>query len=129
MSIQVAILKVLSGHPGGRASVAAVNSDLGILNLSRDWTERMRRLAVRAPALSIFTEGYVSRDASGWQLTEAGRAILLALEDPAAAMPPRSQRQPAPVIRQPVVTSPTEVPALTIIGRKDRSRRRRRAAA
>ena len=88
MSLQVAILKVLSGHPNGRATVAALNADLAILNSSgRDWGDRMRRLAARAPDLEIFGQGLVLRDAMAWQLTEAGRALLLTIERPPVEVP------------------------------------------
>ena len=50
MSLQIAILKVLVSHREGRATIAALNSDLSILNTSGpDWTNRLRRLAARAP--------------------------------------------------------------------------------
>ena len=86
MSLQIAILKVLSCHPGGRASVAVLKADLAILATSgREWTERMKKLAERAPALDAFGQRYVLRDAAGWQLTESGRDFLNALERPRAS--------------------------------------------
>jgi hypothetical protein len=45
-----------------------------------DWSNRMKRLAARAPDLSIFSSGYVIRDDSGWQITDAGRAFLTSIE-------------------------------------------------
>jgi hypothetical protein len=55
VSLQIAILKVLVSHPEGRATIAALNSDLCILNTSgSDWTDRLRRQAARAPGLDIF---------------------------------------------------------------------------
>jgi len=80
VSLQVAILKVLSGHPQGRASLTALNSDLQILVGCRDWNGRMRRLATRAPDLDIFSQRFVVRDSGGWQLTDAGRTALAAME-------------------------------------------------
>ena len=86
MSLQIAILKVLVSHPEGRASIAALNSDLGILNTSgSDWTARLKRLAARAPDLDIFGQGLILRDSSGWQITPEGRAFLDALESGAAS--------------------------------------------
>jgi hypothetical protein len=85
VSLQVAILKVLSGHPHGRATINDMNSDLGILVGCKDWNGRMKRLAARAPDLDIFGQELVVRDVSGWQLTEAGRAALALME---AAAPP-----------------------------------------
>jgi hypothetical protein len=81
VSLQVAILKVLSSYPNGRARVAALSADLAILNSSgRDWTDRMKRLAARAPELDIFSQRLVLRDAVGWQLSDAGWQLLGALE-------------------------------------------------
>ncbi len=74
MSFQITILKVLAGHPEGRASLADITRYVAILTSSgADWSQRMKRLAARAPGLEIFTSGYVLRDNSGWQITDAGR--------------------------------------------------------
>jgi hypothetical protein len=81
VSLQVSILMVLSGHPDGCATSDAMQRDLAILAASGpEWSGRMRNLAERAPALDIFTEGYVRRDASGWRLTETGRDFLISIE-------------------------------------------------
>ena len=81
MSLQIAILKVLVSHPEGRATIAALTCDLCILNTSgSDWTDRLRRLAARAPRLDIFGQRLVLRDSSGWQITPEGRAFLDWLE-------------------------------------------------
>jgi hypothetical protein len=81
VSLQIAILKVLVSYPDGRATIAALNSDLGILNTSgQDWTNRLKRLAARAPDLDIFSQRFVVRDKSGWQITAEGRAFLDLLE-------------------------------------------------
>ena len=107
MSLQIAILKVLVSHPEGRATIAALNSDLCILNTSgSDWTDRLRRLAARAPGLDIFGQRLILRDSSGWQITPQGRAFLdwlesgaasanvpLAEPSPNARLPRRSERQ------------------------------------
>ena len=77
MSLQIAILKVLVSHPEGRATIAALNSDLCILNTSgSDWSDRLRRLAARARGLDIFGQRLVLRDSSGWQITPESRAFL-----------------------------------------------------
>jgi hypothetical protein len=77
VSLQIAILKVLVSHPEGRATIAALNSDLSILNTSgADWTDRLRRLAARAPDLDIFGQRLILRDSSGWQIILEGRAFL-----------------------------------------------------
>ena len=86
MSLQIAILKVLVSHPGGRATIAALNSDLCVLNTSgSDWSDRLRRLAARAPGLDIFGQRLVLRDSSGWQVTPEGKAFLDWLESGTAS--------------------------------------------
>ena len=86
-SIQIAIMKVLSGYPGGHTSVAQLSANVALLNGSgKDWTDRMRRLSAHAPGLKILDQGFVRRDASGWYLTDAGRAFLHALEQRAKAV-------------------------------------------
>ena len=86
MSLQIAILKVLVSHPEGRATIAALNCDLCILNTSgSDWTNRLKRLAARAPDLDIFGQKLILCDSSGWQITPEGRAFLDWLESGAAS--------------------------------------------
>ena len=103
MSLQIAILKVLVSHPEGRATIAALKSDLSFLNTSgSDWTDRLRRLAARAPGLDIFSQKLVLRDSSGWQITPEGRAFLDRLErDDASASVPAAE--PSPPLRAPLL--------------------------
>ena len=80
------ILKVLVSHPGGRATIAALNSDLSILTTSgSEWSDRLKRLAARAPGLDVFGQSLILRDSSGWQITPQGRAFLDWLESGAAS--------------------------------------------
>jgi hypothetical protein len=84
LSIQLTILKVLAGHPEGRATHPDVTKSIALLMSSGvDWSQRMKRLAARALGLDIFSNGYVLRDASGWQITGAGRAFMASIEAPA----------------------------------------------
>ena len=96
MSLQIAILKVLVSHPEGRATIATLNSDLCILNTSgSDWSDRLKRLAARAPRLDIFGQRLVLRDSSDWQITPDGKAFLDWLESGAAsANVPRAEPSP-----------------------------------
>jgi hypothetical protein len=119
VSLQVAILKVLSGHPGGRATVGDLNSDLAFLNsIGADWTDRIRRLASRAGTIDIFSHGLVLRDNGGWQITTAGRNLLTAIEAPGFA--------PPPAIETPAVQPVADQPASTanVIRLEDHRRRR-----
>jgi hypothetical protein len=81
VSIQVAILKILSSHGSGRATLASLNRDIAVLSASGpEWSARIRRLASRVAAIDIFGSGYVLRDDEGWEITAAGRDFLQSLE-------------------------------------------------
>lgn len=83
MSFQITVLKVLAGHPDGRASVADLTRFVSILMSSGpEWTNRTKRLAARAPDLDIFGNAFVLRDDTGWQITGLGRRFLASLEVP-----------------------------------------------
>ena len=85
MSFQITVLKVLAGHPEGRASIADLTRYVSILISSgTDWTNRTKRLAARAPKLDIFADLLVLRDVNGWHITEGGRQFLASLEAPLA---------------------------------------------
>ncbi len=107
MSFQITILKVLAGHPEGRASLAELRRAVAILISSgTDWTDRTKRLAARAPGLDIFAQALVLRDDTGWQITDAGRALLASVEKPAPVMTTGDQGPEVLVTLTPVPTSP-----------------------
>lgn len=86
MSFQITVLKVLAGHPDGRASVADLTRYVSILMSSGpEWTNRTKRLAAHAPDLDIFGNAFVLRDDNGWQITGLGRKFLASLEVPIPA--------------------------------------------
>ena len=126
VSFQVTILKVLAGHPEGRTSLADLKHFLAVLTCSgADWSERMKRLAARAPELDIFSSGYVVRECSGWQITQQGRDFLDSIEAPSAE-PAVSPIASPPPVRSDPIELPTNVVQLAGY---DLQRRRRRAAA
>jgi hypothetical protein len=111
VSFQITILKVLAGHPDGRASITELTRYVSILMSSgSDWTDRMRRLATRAPKLEIFANAFVLRDDRGWRISESGRQFLASLE---ASIPARAEEQEQPsgacvtVITAPIQIRPT----------------------
>ena len=108
LSFQITILKVLAGHPDGRASVAELTRYVGVLMSSgSDWSDRMRRLAVRAPKLDIFFDELVVRNKNGWQITDRGRELLASLEAPApAARDPEQWSGPDQAIAVPTPVQP-----------------------
>ena len=105
-----------------------MNSDLAILSgAGPAWSQRLKKLAERAPSLDIFSEGYVLRDDSGWQLTAIGRAALHRIEHPVPLQPPIPRLE---VVARATPAMPPRVrpvAVLQIIGRNDRRRRRRMA--
>jgi hypothetical protein len=115
VSFQITILKVLAGHPDGRASVAELTRFVSILMSSgSDWTDRMRRLAARAPKLEIFADAFVLRDDRGWCITDSGRQFLASLEAPVPAHEEGQEQPPGP--RVTVVTAPSQVqPTLRLV--------------
>jgi hypothetical protein len=115
VSFQITVLKVLAGHPEGRASVADLTRHVGILmSCGPEWTNRTKRLAAGVPQLDIFGSAYVLRDDRGWQITDSGRQFLDSLEAPSAAAGRSMQQCEADDIA--VVTIPIPVqPALRLV--------------
>jgi hypothetical protein len=121
VSFQITILKVLAGHPEGRTSLADLTRYVAVLTSSgADWSQRMKRLAARAPGLDIFTSRYILREDGGWRITAAGREYLNSIEAPACE----------PMIAAPliVVSAPPDLPE-NVIWMADHEAKRRRAAA
>ncbi len=107
MSFQITVLKVLAGHPEGRASLADLRCAVAILISSgTDWTNRTKRLAARAPGLDIFSQAFVLRDDAGWQITEAGRAFLASVETPIPTTAVAEQASEAIVTVTPIPAPP-----------------------
>ncbi len=107
MSFQITVLKVLAGHPEGRASLAELRRAVAILISSgTDWTNRTKRLAARAPGLDIFSQAFVLRDDAGWQITEAGRAFLASVETPIPTTAVAEQASEAIVTVTPIPAPP-----------------------
>ena len=124
MSFQITILKVLAGSPGGYLPLADLRRDVAILISSgRDWTERTKRIAARAAGLDIFSQALVVRDAAGWQITAAGRAVLTSIEAPASTI--EEPAETAEAISSPASTEPS----VALIGVNQRRYRRRRRSA
>src|SRR6476646_657871 len=116
MSFQITILKVLAGHPEGRASLADLKRAMAILITSgSDWTDRMKRLAARAPELDIFSQSLVLRANAGWQITDAGRAFLEFLQTP---IQPASDDRQAPDVAVIPVLPPVASPIMLVVNRR-----------
>jgi hypothetical protein len=123
VSFQVTVLKVLAGHPGGCLSIDDLKRAVAILITSGpDWTERTKRLLARVPDLDIFSQSLVTRYDHGWQITEAGRTLLAAIENPTAALAVDAQTNVA-AVGPPTYSTSAPLPT-HIVGRRRRSRTR-----
>lgn len=123
VSFQITVLKVLAGHPEGRTSLADLKRYVAVLACSgADWSQRMKRLAARAPGLDIFSSGYVLRESDGWRITDAGRSFLTSIEAPAV------ERTIEPVAGVVAPATPHHLPA-NVTRLVDHVASRRRAAA
>ena len=119
MSIQVAILKILSSHGSGQAPLASLNRDIAILTASgAEWGARIRRLAARVPAIDIFGLGLVVREDDGWQITPAGRDFLDNLEAVTQDNLPQPDEAPVAFAESAV----SERASLIVVGHRFRSR-------
>jgi hypothetical protein len=122
VSFQITVLKVLAGHPEGRASLADLKHYVAVLTCSgADWSQRIKRLAARAPELDIFSNGYVLREPSGWQITTKGREFLILIEAPLAEPALTPVAFPTPVV--------SDLPPNVVQLAGDKVQRRRRRAA
>jgi hypothetical protein len=115
VSFQITVLKVLAGHPDGRACVADLTRHVGILmSCGPEWTNRTKRLAAGVPQLDIFGSAYVMRDDRGWQITQSGRQFLDSLEAPYAAAGPKQQSE-ADGIAAATMPTPVQPAALRLV--------------
>jgi hypothetical protein len=118
VSFQITVLKVLAGHPEGRASLAELTRYVSILISSGpDWTNRTKRLAARAPKLDIFADSFVLRDDRGWQITESGRQFLTSLEAPRSIGSESAQASETATTKKPLSPAP---PPLRLVVNNDK---------
>jgi hypothetical protein len=115
VSLQITVLKVLAGHPEGRACVADLKRHVSILmSCGPEWTNRTKRLAAGAPQLDIFGSAYVLRDDGGWQITDSGRQFLDSLEALCAVARGQEQQSGANGTAAPTMPTPVQ-PALRLV--------------
>jgi hypothetical protein len=118
VSFQITVLKVLAGHPEGRASIADLTRYVSILISSgTDWANRTKRLAARAPKLDIFADSFVLRDDNGWHITDGGRQFLASLEAPLPVAAEPVQAPEADMTKQPRSPAP---PTLRLVVNNDK---------
>ncbi|MGY4350272.1 hypothetical protein ACVWXM_006765 [Bradyrhizobium sp. GM7.3] len=129
MNFQVTVLRILPSYPDGFAVMEDIKRDMAILATSgRDWADRTRRLAAKAPGLDIWSQGLVERLSDGWKITVRGRAVLEAMEArPAALQMAYGPAVEGPIPSFPEPLSPLRQPADRAKRRRERRERRREA--
>jgi hypothetical protein len=121
VSLQFSILKVLAGQPNGRANVPNLNRYITLLSVP-EWTARMKRLSSLVPDLDIFGSRYVLRDEAGWQLTDAGHAFLITIEQTASGTLDQ-ELTPIEVIVIPSTARRASTPLLRLVADNQAGRR------
>ena len=79
MSVKLAILTALAGSPGRRATFDDIKRDVAAIVGRGDQTAQAERFA-RLGDVDIFGSGFVVRDETGLQITDAGVSLLHWLE-------------------------------------------------
>ncbi|MDO9355114.1 MAG: hypothetical protein Q7T55_15560 [Solirubrobacteraceae bacterium] len=130
LSFQIGVLKVLSAHPDGRASVDAIKRDLATLS-SREWSAQLRQLAALAPKIDAFSAGLIIRTSEAWQITETGRAFLARLESGETIAAPKEPVLPKPalLVVRPQRPLDQQRPSAAVTGREKLRRSRQQAAS
>nr|WP_082905802.1 hypothetical protein [Bradyrhizobium centrolobii] len=127
MNFQVTVLKILVSYPGGFAPLAELKRDMAILATSgRDWAERTKRMATRAPDLDIFSQRLIERVNGGWRITEKGRAVLNVME--ARSIPTEMQPEMIAPASEPAKPTPADTLPVRVAPRPSERRRRRRVS-
>jgi hypothetical protein len=123
VNFQITVLKILAAYPDGFAVMDDLKRDMAILATSgRDWADRTRRLAARAPGLDIWSQGLVERLRGGWKITAKGRAVLEIME----ARPAASETAHVPTVEDISPSFPEPVPPLRQPADRAKRRRERR---
>ncbi|MBR0777258.1 hypothetical protein JQ625_20665 [Bradyrhizobium diazoefficiens] len=123
MNFQITVLKILAAYPDGFAVLDGLKRDMAILATSgRDWADRTRRLAAKAPGLDIWSQGLVERLTGGWRITARGRAVLNHMESRPAA----SEAVQVLAVDDSIAASKSPVPPLPQPADRAKRRRERR---
>jgi len=88
----------------------------------RDWADRTKRLAAKAPDLDIWSQGLVERLSGGWKITAKGRAVLDLME----ARPAASEAGQVPAVEDSIAASKSPISTLRQPAGRAKRRRERR---
>jgi hypothetical protein len=80
VQLKLALLNVLANRPGGRATLDEVRRELEVfIGGGAQQTEQLKRFSTIGD-IDIFQSGLVISDDDGYQITDAGRSLLLSLK-------------------------------------------------
>jgi hypothetical protein len=108
-NFKLTVLNVLAASAEGRATLAELRRDVPIILADKIETEQLKRFRALGD-IDIFQSGLLLRNDTGFEITEAGFALLQSLESPSAA----------PVLVASNSTSPALKLIDDLIGTKDR---------
>src|SRR4051794_5181889 len=108
-NFKLTVLNVLAASAGGSATLAELRRDVPIILADKIETEQLKRFRALGD-IDIFQSGLLLRNDTGFEITEAGFALLQSLESPSAA----------PVLVASNSTSPALKLIDDLIGTKDR---------
>src|SRR3954447_3947859 len=108
-NFKLTVLNVLAASAEGRATLAELRRDVPIILADKIETEQLKRFRALGD-IDIFQSGLLFRNDTGFEITEAGLALLQSLESPSAA----------PVVVASNSTSPALKLIDDLIGTKDR---------
>src|SRR3954471_554295 len=106
-NFKLTVLNVLAASAGGSATLDELRCDVPIILADKIETEQLKRFRALG---DINMSGLLLRNDTGFEITEAGLALLQSLESPTAA----------PVVVAPNSTSPALKLIDDLIGTKDR---------
>src|SRR3954454_5921158 len=109
VNFKLTVLNVLTASAEGSATLDELRRDVPIILADKIETEQLKRFRALGD-VDIFQSGLLLRNNSGFEITEAGFALLQSLESPTAA----------PVVVAPNSTSPALKLIDDLIGTKDR---------
>src|SRR3954454_24905332 len=108
-NFKLTVLNVLTASAEGSATLDELRRDVPIILADKIETEQLKRFRALGD-IDIFQSGLLFRNDTGFEITEAGFALLQSLESPTAA----------PVVVAPNSTSPALKLIDDLIGTKDR---------
>src|SRR5437868_1992749 len=97
-SFKLAVLNVLAASAEGSATLDELRRDVPIILANEDETEQLRRFSALGE-IDIFKSRLLLRDDAGFQITDAGLALLQSLESSSGASIELSSSRASPALK------------------------------